>query len=589
MSTPDFPLRNQVAAVERVVVNVDRNVHIVSEQVNAVSAAQHETRSNLNQLWQEFRDFATQSVLQQNVQLAETRTTKLRNQLQRDFGHHDVVRRSATGMLQAFDRGLVSEEVVRNVSEQLMVQTPRYWLAPALVGLSAWAADDEALAQRAVDEAFRRSPSKTSLFFALITRRQHRADSSMRWLDHYLRNQDPLRLGRDFAVILESVSQGAFGVPGRRLAQQTMDSWRQILVEDERERAQLDQWYEEIRTFRADTFAAKYPRLVQLSPQWPQLDDVLRSASAHAPLLNHYESLMGEEVSMSAGLEDAVDDILDRLVEEYDEDELPIRRELTTTEAVVAYGGDHVAAMAAADRQNAALEATLDYLTIQTASALNPGAIGVSRATQQLSIAACRDYLDQAHGAYTMNYRQQFPEDVTVGFSYSYTIGAHNFELPEWTGSLYESLGNCESSLAGHWDENIQPYLRSLRFNPIPQVVLGVLITVAALLVGELFYPIVGVILALVAAGIFGYRIYRRYAAAARAFRQAAANLEAAKTDSIMQLRAAAAEFRDFQDQYAVADRGEQAVQRFVGQLEQYHRQRSPRDGREVETEGWSR
>ena len=37
--------------------------------------------------------------------------------------------------------GNISNAVATNVAEELMIQTPRYWLAPALVALAAWSHD----------------------------------------------------------------------------------------------------------------------------------------------------------------------------------------------------------------------------------------------------------------------------------------------------------------------------------------------------------------------------------------------------------------------------------------------------------------
>ena len=145
---------------------------------------QQQTAGELSQLRADFLAFTQQSERRANLQRAETKIGVLQDKLEHEFGHHKVVRRTATGLLQAFDVGLVSEESVRSVSEELMIQTPRYWLAPALVALAAWSADEKSLCERAVAEAYRRSPTKTALLFTLVLRRQNRLESSARWLQH---------------------------------------------------------------------------------------------------------------------------------------------------------------------------------------------------------------------------------------------------------------------------------------------------------------------------------------------------------------------------------------------------------------------
>lgn len=137
MADIDVHLRRQVEQVNKLVVQLDDKVGAVAHQVVAVGTAQQETRSELAQLRNDFLAFVDEAQRTGNIQRAETRIGAIQDQVEHEFGHHKVVRRTAVGMLQAFDVGLVSEETVRAVSEQLMIQTPRYWLAPALVALSA--------------------------------------------------------------------------------------------------------------------------------------------------------------------------------------------------------------------------------------------------------------------------------------------------------------------------------------------------------------------------------------------------------------------------------------------------------------------
>src|ERR1035437_7992387 len=148
---PDHQLRHKVDMLANLVSRIDDKVDLVNHGVDTVNATQLETRNDLSQLRAEFQSFVMQAERTANVQRAETRLGVIRDQVEHEFGHHKVVRRSPTGIPQAFDVGLVSEKTDREISEQLMVQTPRYWLAPALVGLAAWSGDDQALCTRALE------------------------------------------------------------------------------------------------------------------------------------------------------------------------------------------------------------------------------------------------------------------------------------------------------------------------------------------------------------------------------------------------------------------------------------------------------
>jgi hypothetical protein len=568
MGDIDFQLRRNVRELQDMVVQVNQMVGQVSGQVASVGLKAQETDNRLQKLADDFQSFVMQAQRTANVQRAETRIGVLEAQIDHQFGHHNVVRRSAVGVLQGFDIGLVSEEIVRGVSEQLMVQNPRYWLAPVLVALGAWAGDDPELCDRAVQEAFRRSPGHTALFMALVLRRQGRRDSSVRWLRQYLSAQDPMALGRDFAVILECIAQGAFGPAGLDLVQERLDSWRTLLLNDEaKQQAQVDRWRAEIEGQIAGSSRTRFPRLADISPQWPQMDRALSCAAAHRSLIDKYSALAAEEITGQERLEDAVDDILDRLVNEYDDEELPLRRELALNAAVIRHNGDEDASRRELAADHASLEATLDYLTIQTSSALNPAAVGVSRSTQRIAVASCQEWFSRAHGTFIRDYRLTLPQNVEAVFETSHNLGATVFKLPRWTGSFTQPMDQLERSLADHWDRNGQPYIDSLAFNWGRKAILPVASVVVALVVLTVCAGWAGPLVALVGGGIWALVLHAQAQAAAKRQQEARNFVARAKHDSIIQLRAAGAELADWTEAFRGADGQEPAVRELIASL----------------------
>lgn len=591
MSSPvDYALHRKVQEVSNLVVRLSEQVGSVSGQVSAVQADQQQTRTELQQLRDEFLAFVRQAEATANVQRAETRIGVIEDKIDHEFGHHKTVRRTAVGMLQAFDVGLVSEDNVRMVSDQLMLQTPRYWLAPALVALASWSADDRTLCERAVDEAFRRSPDRTSLFFALVLRRQGRRDAAVRWLRHYLLAQDPTALGREFAVILEAIAQGAFGPVGRELLDRTLAEWRtQLMDSADAQSRQVKRWRDEIDTLRAPSARDEFPRLAAVSPQWAQLDAVLSAARGQQPLLEKYRAIMDREFQPSQRIEDAVDDILDRLVSEYDNEELPLRRDLAFNQAVVDHDGDLAAARRTADADAASYEETLDYLTVQTTAALNPGAIGTSPATQRLAVAACHEWFQQAHAGHTRDYRAAVPQDVEARFGTNYTVAAQNFQLPPWTGSFTQKLADLEQSLAAHWDRHLGPFIASLAYPwpkkaaPLIAAVLGILLVIVPFNAGF------GAGAAAVVGAVWGLVLYNASQTARRNQEAARQFLENAKTESVHHLRAASAELTDWYEKFRAADQVEAQVRELITSLPTAGEGASPFEGRTVRKEETTR
>ncbi|MBK7625519.1 MAG: hypothetical protein IPJ14_23395 [Kineosporiaceae bacterium] len=576
-------LNRVLGRIQNQISDLSSEITVVGGHVMHVGQETALTRSELGQLRLDFEQFVAQAERIANIQRAETKIVGLHDEVEHKFGHHKIVRRSAIGVLQQFDTGLVSEDTVRDIGEQLMIQTPRYWLAPVLVALAAWAADNQDLCNRAVEEAFRRSPDKASLFFALVLRRQGRQEAAVRWLRHYLRGLDPTSLGRDFAVILESISQGAFGPAGRELVAETLEGWRAALAHDaEVNDAQVKRWIAECEERTPVVETSAYPRLAKISPQWPVLRTALSGAQAQRALLDKYGAMASEEIPVNVRLEDAVDDILDRLVQEYDTDELPLRRELAFNRAVIDHGGDLTRAKVTADAESAGLEETLDYLTIQSTSALRPEHIGVSRATQRMAVGACQEWFTEAHNRFTFGYRSALPSDVEAHLDYQHTIASKVFNLPLWKGSFTTQMDQLEQDLGAHWDLHAKPYIDSFAFNwqraaILPAAVAGLLFV---LLVGA--SPGAALIVAAIVGGVWGFIIYRRHTKALEAQRQATNTIMQAKQQSVAELRGAGAELTDWSSRYTQADSCEPQTRQLIASLATFAHGRSDFDGRVV-------
>ena len=117
------------------IITVNKNISVlgndldrVSDRVGLIDDKVDNTQSELAELRRQFEEYVKQAERTANVQRAETKVGTLKADLEREFGHYKVVRRSSIGLLQAFDVGNVSESTASQISEELMIQTPRYWL-----------------------------------------------------------------------------------------------------------------------------------------------------------------------------------------------------------------------------------------------------------------------------------------------------------------------------------------------------------------------------------------------------------------------------------------------------------------------------
>lgn len=552
------PVLRAVGDVAAELSRVRSDVGQIDANVGRMTTDLQTTRSELNQLREDFTAFILQAERTANVQRSETVIGNVEAALEREFGHYNVVRRTSVGMLQAFDIGNVSNRTVQQVSEELMIQTPRYWLAPALVALAAWSRDNPQLAERSVEAAFSRDPQKTSLFFALVLRRQRRMEAATRWLRHYLSALDPRALTREFVVVLEAASQEAFGPQGRALMSGQLSTWNEkVSNEPGVADAQVGTWVKELAIHRATVDDSLYPHLSRTSPQWPQFKGLLEQSSALEFVAQKYVGVRDTETPLALSVEERLDDILELLVTEFDSEELPFQRDVVYHRAVIDSGGDLDRAREAADALNEALEETLDVVSLQTQTAIRPAMFGVSVAAQKIAIDGGRGYFRQAVGRYTADYRSRFIDTVDIVLDPNHSEYAMTLGFSGWQTNTGVPQAHAEQSLAASWQQTVQDYLERVRFKPYNYgiaagiVVLGLLMLVAGGL---------GIVLSLAAVGGAGIWLWRTKTTADQKYREAQEMAQQALNYSIDIYRAAAAEFVDAKIAFTDADRKEPAL-----------------------------
>lgn len=395
---------------------LEKDIGQVGTLVDSVGQNLNQTRSELNRLEKAFADFIMADLRAKELALAETRQVKIRQELDTTYGYYAQVRRHAEGILQASDSQLVRRDTLRAVTEELMMQTPRYWLAPALVALGAWIADNQPLATRALAEALRRDDEKTSLFFVLVCRRAQREGPMLTWLDRYLGLQNPHMLDRQTMVLIDAVANGVLGTQASMQSTQRINAWVHELSQaagfiD----AQREQWSRALlsKMPRGD-HAPQYPHLSRYSPDWARLEQSLNEVSLYATVLNYLKSVFDGAVSAPISLQVAVDDLLVKLVSRYDDEELPLRRQEAMCRLIIEEAGDKPAAQKRYDLEEKALDEVVDFTQMLTNAGMHPELSGASRATQRFAIAHSRDWMLQAHEDITARHRMQAPGDIPI-------------------------------------------------------------------------------------------------------------------------------------------------------------------------------
>ena len=393
-------ISNEIKYVDNRVSQVDGNVKIVQSKIEILA--------------REFKDYVEMQTLANRKAEAKLNLSAIRDKLKDKFGHYDVVRRTATGILQANDLAIVKSSMLSHVTEKQMIETPNYWLTSCLVALAAWINNDKSLAERALAEGIRRNDEKTSLFFGLICRRVGREYSSLKWLARYLEAQDEEMLDRKAVIVLDAFASGILGNDTENFVYKQIQEWMTNLEEKPgfTER-QLESWSNAMNSKRVSVKDELYPYLKKYSPTWGTLKDVLEGANLNNDLYEYFRAIFDKKEETKK-LKEELDKILDSLVTEFDGEELPLKRKEQFEQLVVDNDGSESKAQAQMALEKTVYDDYRDFMQLLTDASMNPEESRSSSATQKFATALSRNNILTAFNDITAKNRIKVPYDIEI-------------------------------------------------------------------------------------------------------------------------------------------------------------------------------
>ena len=406
--------RADLSLIERSLSNLAGSIDYVNNRVDQVDDNVKIVYNEVEKLANEFREYVEMQSLANRKAEAKMNLSAIRDKLKDNFGHYDIVRRTATGILQANDLAIVKSSMLSHVTEKQMIETPNYWLTPCLVALSAWINDDKALAERALAEGIRRNDEKTSLFFGLICRRIGREASSLKWLARYLEAQDEEKLDRKAVIILDAFASGLLGNDTENFVSEQIQEWMSSLeAKPGFTERQLDNWKNAINSKRVPLKNGLYPYLEKYSHTWNNLKDVLEGANLNNDLYEYFRGVF-EQKEETKKLKVELDKILDSLVTEFDEEELPLKREEQFEELVVKYNGSESRANAQMALEKSVYDDYRDFMQLLTDASMNPEESKSSVATQKFATALSRNNIVTAFNDVVAQNRMNVPYEIEI-------------------------------------------------------------------------------------------------------------------------------------------------------------------------------
>lgn len=171
----------------------------INNSINRALSA-YELQGQIDQLYTRYKA----------VELANKNIRALNNKKYYDFNNYRTIRKIVQGMMDNLDLNMVSDAIIYKSVERQHLLTPDYWLTSVLISIMAWKSDDRALAERAIEVAFKLDKKNSSIFYMIFNLRMDRNEAAVKWFLEYqkceLKGSDENTFLMMFSLISKTLS-----------------------------------------------------------------------------------------------------------------------------------------------------------------------------------------------------------------------------------------------------------------------------------------------------------------------------------------------------------------------------------------------
>ena len=406
-------IESKLSTVEAATRRIENELNQTNRQLGRVADDLDVLNQDLHALKNAFNSYIEDAKKTAALQKAATELIRVRQELEQQFGKYKVVRETMLGVLQATDLALVKKTTISTVTEELMLATPEYWLAPCLVAVAAWIGNDRDLANRAIREAVRRDEEKTALTMALICRRNNRTDTCFEWLSMYFAKQSASNFTESNFTYLNAYINGVFGPDEKHMCDDYVAKWLKEAQSsgEEFEKKQTELWRNYCKSFTVN-LDGQFPQLKNNVREYAQIAEYVGRINSVDRIANKFSGIKNVAVD-GENLKKDIDQTLVQLISRCDDKEEPLRREEKYLQAIRYFDGDKEAAKRSvlmADRKRT--EDTIDLVGQMTNIIINREDAHPSE--RKTSVNFLSSYIRRGFGEYITEKKGEFPQAVTM-------------------------------------------------------------------------------------------------------------------------------------------------------------------------------
>ena len=471
-----------------------RNVDTTTQRIQA-------TTGMVYQKVQKFRDDLMKG---EEKQIAHENIIRLDQVVKEQFGNYEEIRKTIIGVVRDFDINLVRNDTIEELSEELWITSSRYWLAYALIAVTAWVNNYPDVARNALSESARKDAIKTSLFFCLLNLRFDRLQTAKNWFKAYCRTLDPTMLQQETAVMIQAFLNGLFG-KDKELEHEVLsilDEWIKIISENASLCEQLVQEYVTYLNNLGKCAEFNYEFITAFCTNNGEIKQSFEDVSKFDRIVNMINAMdVPSEAQNTENYKSRVDAVLINLITNYDEEELEVKNQQQYYRLVVENEGD-VDVAEAQFKQFESLQNENFNIGRQMVEWVTYGdRTNTDVQVRKFALQSTKDWFRSALEKWTTAIKTNCPL-------------AYNIAIDGWSGtSNARDLDEQVLSMRNYYENNKfkMVYINNFNIAAVIVFLISLAITVGSVVStlqnGFTYALIVGVVLMLASAGFLAFRI----------------------------------------------------------------------------------
>ena len=409
----NYPFRSLEQKIDNLSSKILQLSNSTNIQLSGLSRDLSSLSKDLNKLRCDFDEMVNDQRKKAALQKALTELVTVRQEIQNKYGNYQVVRDNMLGVLQATDAALVRKTTISHISEELMLSTPRYWLAPCLVAIAAWINNDRDLANRAIREAVKRDKEQTALTMALICRRNNRIETCYEWLSIYFSTQNSANFSEASMVYVTAYVNGVFGPDKWHMCDDYINKWiNEVRSSNARfEHEQIETWKNHFKKYCNST-GNYYPNMKEYVSEFSDIDSYIGRIGARNRIKTDFKDIENAYVDMDQ-LRRSIDDKLIELVSQDTPDEKLLRQRERYLTFVKQFDGDEARAAAKIKIENTARrEETKNLVERMSGLITNGGRTAASEKKTALSF--LHMYINKGYEEFMNEKEEAFPKAISM-------------------------------------------------------------------------------------------------------------------------------------------------------------------------------